>query len=317
MRIQGTPPALTLPLSGDVPRIPLRPGTILEARIVAQGDGRITLALADGRRLQARGEVPLPEGASLRLRVDREDGLWLLRRLPDADDPLARALRESLPRARAWSALLPLLRQAPADGPLARLLAALPPLSELLDPIALRRAVARSGLQLERRLARGEAASDDLKRRLLALLEDADIPLRETVEAVLHHLRQRQIEHLQDPAFLALPLPYRDPEGRPRTLELRWRRRQRGGRPVHTLLLSLETARLGPCHAQLRWDGRLWLDLWAERAASLALMEAHGEALEARLREAGLDCARLDWHLGHPPEVDEARPATPLLDLRA
>jgi len=316
MRIQGPAPALTLSANHGPDSPVLRPGTILEARVVASEDGRITLALSDGRRLEARSERPLAPGTPLRLQVSREADRWLLHPLPEGEARLHQALRESLPRAQGWSALLPLLQHLAKGDPLTRLLAALPPRSDLLDPAALRRAIARAGLQLERRLAAGEADPDDLKLRLLSLLDGGE-RTHETVEALLHHLRQRQLQHLQDPTALWITLPYREPDGRPRALELRWRRRRKGGQQVDTLLLSLETERLGPCHAHLRWDGRLGLDLWAERPATLALLEEHATTLTARLREAGIDCAHLHCHLGRPPELDEARPATPLLDLRA
>lgn len=84
-----------------------------------------------------------------------------------------------------------------------------------------------------------------------------------------------------------------------------------------TMRFSLEAEPLGPIHAAVRWhDGRIGIQLWAERDAVAAALEAQRDGLSEALEASAFTIDRLTIASGRPPEPREAeRAAARRLDL--
>lgn len=89
--------------------------------------------------------------------------------------------------------------------------------------------------------------------------------------------------------------------------------RKAGGRAGGdwTMRFSLEAEPLGPIHAAVRWhDGRIGIQLWAERDAVAAALEAQRDGLSEALEASAFTIDRLTIASGRPPEPREAERAT-------
>ncbi len=287
----------------------LRPGALLDVRVLGQRGDQVQLALPDGRTLEARATGPIPPGP-LTVRVQADPRGWRLQPQPPAPPRLIDALRHLLPHARTLAQL------DPRAGLWQQLWPLLPQMAQLHDAAGLREAIARLGLERERRLAEGRPGPD-LKQRLIELLGEAGEPSPDDLEALLNGLRSRQVELLLDPYNGWLELPYRD-DRRLLRLRLDWRRPRTGAQPLVHLRLSLDLPRLGPCWADFQWDGqRLQLALWAQRRDTHRLLQRHGPRLREHLLELGFPLAALPCRHGTPPPLPERPDPPPLLDAHA
>lgn len=87
--------------------------------------------------------------------------------------------------------------------------------------------------------------------------------------------------------------------------------RKAGGRAGGdwTMRFSLEAEPLGPVHAAVRWhDGRIGIQLWAERDTVAAALEAQRDGLSEALEASAFTIDRLTIAAGRPPEPREAAP---------
>jgi len=87
--------------------------------------------------------------------------------------------------------------------------------------------------------------------------------------------------------------------------------RKAGGRAGGdwTMRFSLEAEPLGPVHAAVRWhDGRIGIQLWAERDTVAAALEAQRDGLSEALEASAFNIDRLTIAAGRPPEPREAAP---------
>lgn len=76
-----------------------------------------------------------------------------------------------------------------------------------------------------------------------------------------------------------------------------------------TMRFSLEAEPLGPIHAAVRWhDGRIDIQLWAERDAVAAVLEAQRHGLSDALEASAFTIDRLTIAAGRPPEPRDAAP---------
>ncbi len=85
--------------------------------------------------------------------------------------------------------------------------------------------------------------------------------------------------------------------------------RKAGGRPGGdwTMRFSLEAEPLGPIHAAMRWhDGRIGIQLWAERDTVAAALEAQRDGLSEALEASAFTIDRLTISAGRPPEPRDA-----------
>lgn len=82
--------------------------------------------------------------------------------------------------------------------------------------------------------------------------------------------------------------------------------------------VSIPMGVLGTLHARLALRGeQLSAGLWADSSEAVAMVQSHLDALDARLRAAGIDCAGLHCFKGTPPSASEpALSPTGLVNLR-
>ncbi len=198
MKVPSPPSVLPPEAAGRAARAPSPPpwqvGQILRARVVgnapapAPPSGPAVLLQIGTRLVRAQTPVPLQAGERLTLEVLRTSPVPVLRHLPESPgkSPAPEAALEglrlrALPRQQGLQALLAPLdrllrpgRSAALPPPVQaigrQLLEALPTPRKIRDAEGLRRAIASSGLLLERHLARADpAVGRDLKGLLLRL----------------------------------------------------------------------------------------------------------------------------------------------------
>jgi hypothetical protein len=240
VKITGPITALFNPGTRDAAELlrQLRPGQVLEARVIdvpRVGVARLQIGLAE---LLARTRAPLTPGTELRLAVTGLTPQPELKVLQPARETAPRdlllrtALPRQLPLREVLDALTALTRPAEARLPsnvrqaVEQVLARAVPAQEL-DAASVRRAFLGSGLFLEPRLARGgPPPASDLKFDLLALLrllQGAKMPVRQPPSATAAPPAPRPAgapsPPVQSPAvqrYLGLPgEPQRPAEPRP------------------------------------------------------------------------------------------------------
>lgn len=162
---------------------------------------------------------------------------------------------------------------------------------------------------------------------LLRALADTETALLPRALATLARLELNQLAALsRDPrgaqAEWLIELPVRrDQEIDVWSLRLFRDRDDRNRRPAETsrawvVQLAFDLPGLGPVQAQVRWaDERVSAGFWAEREATVPLIERRLHELEAGLRAEGLDVASVVCHRGTLPAPAAA--ADGLLDEHA
>lgn len=270
-------------------------------------------------------------------------------RAPQASEPPGLPARWASLLARpgtlaAWTAALRPMASgslAPAPAATASAAAAAPPgmalllpliSMGLLDGVALRDAVRRSGLFAESRLARGERADlSDVKLALLARLHAAQAdgrPAPAALASALEDVRAAQLQSLAASAdgsvVLNLALGFRDAP----PLSVRLARdpppaeggpSARGG---WTVDIHSQSDAWGPLWLQTRVeaDGRIGLMMWAEREAVCEAARADVERLSGLLGDEGLRLERFQVIHGSrrdPSPAQASARAGAVLDLRA
>jgi hypothetical protein len=335
--------SLALTLRSPTASLPaLRLGQELVARVQRADAGRILLDIA-GVQLEAQTELPLRSGQSLSLRVAQLQPTVVLKLIPGitGQQTLADALRELLPQPGSRTPLAASLANLqpqglrvlpePVQRALGALLARLPSAETLGQADTLSRALAHSGLHLERRLAAGDTATfkQDLKSGLLQVLKTLRSADRETVDelarltgaaddalARLKLLQLHAATAAKPDLFYEFPvlfgstielLQLRIEQDAPRGDEENPPPAQDGGFQIR---LGFGFADGGRVDALLRLRGEavsvFW---WSERPQTAELLRAHLPLLAERLSALGLEVKELAFLDGPPQPLD----ALPLL----
>jgi flagellar hook-length control protein FliK len=327
-------------------------GQILDARVVAHDAAAQTATLRIGSvTVEARSELPLPVGETIRLQVVASGQTVVLRPaiLPDEQTTvLQQAWRQSLPRqteiAPLVNQLLQLSQAATSPSPsLPAPLAALvkqianvvPQVNTLVTPEGVKRALADSGITLEAKLARPDASpASDFKAALLQLrsrLVEAPLPgvpaaelLAKTDGALariqLHQLASIPTETVPVPLFAEIPLRDGDRADVLRlAIEPQAQGQERPDAPrAWTVWLSLSPGDLGPVHCRITVQGEsAAVSFWAERADTARLFQERLGELEAGLADDGFTAGRLHAQAGIPPNLPAPHPPRGILNERA
>ncbi len=174
-------PTIALPGKGDAALGGLRVGDILQATVMKTGEGTLTLALAN-RLIEAKSDLLLLQGMSLKVKVEQQAGetvLRILTPLPKSQEQLiAQAMKSDLPRqqplrpaieqfqqlARELKTIAREQPQLASSKPLRelqqsveQLLRHIPTTRQLTRPEALQQVLRNSGLLLEARLGQQAA----------------------------------------------------------------------------------------------------------------------------------------------------------------
>jgi hypothetical protein len=330
-------------------------GQLLNARVVAAGNGQVTLQI-NQQQVTAQSPLPLTPGQTLQLSVERASDPVTLRVVNPsvpADEAIAAQVRAALGRQVDLAPALTRLAQAagpPAHGAstllgdavrlIRELVQNLPTPSAVGQPAGLQHAARDSGVFLEARLAANQPpAPADLKAQLLQIRSAvteriAGLPgeapasltsLLRDVDGLLARVQLNQVAsaHAQSQAqpvwVLEIPVRHGD---RPDTLRLEIAREDdaaENGRPeAWSVWLNVSPGDLGPLHARVALHGeQISVRLWAERESTATLFRDQMDALGAALRRDGLNTGVLECRSGLPP--DRAAIALPvgLLDERA
>jgi hypothetical protein len=341
MQIDRLSPALTLRLpTASLPA--LRLGQELVARVQRADAGRVLLDIA-GAQVEAQTELPLRSGQALSLRVAQLQPTVVLKLSPGitGQQTLADVLRKLLPQPGSRIPLAVSLANLqpqglrmlpePVQRALGALLARLPSAETLGQPNTLSRALARSGLHLERRLAAGDMATvkQDLKSGLLQVLKTLRGAERESVDelarltgaaddalARLKLLQLHAATAAKPDLFYEFPvlfggtielLQLRIEQDAPRGDEENPPPVQDGGFQIR---LGFGFADGGRVDALLRLrGGAVSVFWWSERSHTAELLRTHLPLLAERLSALGLEVKELAFFDGPPQPMD----ALPLL----
>jgi hypothetical protein len=252
-------------------------GQTLQATLEAVLPEGLLLRLADGRTLQAQGNLPFPPGSTLLLKaLPLPEGAGVRLQVIGATQPQGPALLAPLVQGEA----APLLaRLQTSSGPTA--------LGTLL----------RGLLQAGPAIAEEPATWSGWLQETLKTLADPALSPR---EAAFHQLQAKE-----GTGLFEIPLPWA-PQGEPLRLwvEQREETRDQGQETVHRLFLSVPFSGLGEVRVGLeQWSAGLKVRLWAQDPAQLT---PSLKALEAELST-----------LGRPVEVRVLPLPQGLPDLRA
>jgi hypothetical protein len=331
-------------------------GQVLDALVTARAPDTGSLTLRIGTTtIEARSELPLQPGQSVKLEVTSAANPVVLRVVTPADTEAAtlqQALRARLPRQSDLAPLLDTLVHLStppcADSgalpatiltAVQQLVAQLPRPEALASTASLKQALASSGTFFESALATREAPPGaDFKAALLQLQAQlqsetaqggsaATAALLRQVEGALARVELNQLHSTttlgQTPTPLIVEIPVRD-GNRADVLRLTVEAdaRQAGGeeQAAHawTVWVELAPGKLGPVRARIGVAGETAsVSFWAEHEQTARLFRKHIGELETALAAAGLRAGALNSFHGMPPQPPAARPPHGILDERA
>lgn len=234
-------------------------GQTLEATLEAILPEGLLLRLADGKSLQAQGNLPFPLGSTLTLKaLPLPEGAGIRLQVIRATPPPAPALLAPLVHGEAAQLLTRLETPGAPQTPLAGLL----------------RSLLKAGMAIAEQ---PEAWSAWLKEAMKALADPAASP----AEAAFHRLQAKE-----GTAWFELPLPWA-PGAEPLRLWIEGEKNSMGGEsePVHRVFLSVPFSVLGDVRLGLEQRATgLRVRLWLQEPSQV---EALRVGLEAELSTLG------------------------------